>query len=41
MKEVLAEAFSKKEEPAEIEPTNIDLEAEPQAEPQPTVEAQK
>ena len=41
MKEVLAEAFSKKEEPAEIEPTNIDLEAEPQAEPQPTVEAPK
>lgn len=39
MKEVLAEAFSKKEEPAEIEPTNIELEAEPQAEPQPTVEA--
>lgn len=30
MKEVLAEAFSKKEEPAEIEPTNIELEAEPQ-----------
>ena len=41
MKEVLAEAFSKKEEPAEIEPTSIDLEAEPQAEPQPTVEAPK
>ena len=41
MKEVLAEAFSKKEEPAEIEPTNIELEAEPQAEPQPTVEAPK
>ena len=41
MKEVLAEAFSKKEEPAEIEPTNIELEEEPQAEPQPTVEAPK
>lgn len=41
MKEVLAEAFSKKEEPAEIESTNIELEAEPQAEPQPTVEAPK
>lgn len=41
MKEVLAEAFSKKEEPAEIEPTNIELEAEPQTEPQPTVEAPK
>ena len=37
MREVLAEAFSKKEEkteePTEIEPTNIDLEAEPQPEP--------
>lgn len=43
MKEVLEECFSspKVEEPAEIEPTNIDLEAEPQAEPQPTVEAPK
>lgn len=41
MKEVLAEAFSKKEEPAEIESTNIELEEEPQAEPQPTVEAPK
>lgn len=41
MKEVLAEAFSKKEEPAEIEPTNIELEEEPQTEPQPTVEAPK
>ena len=49
MREVLAEAFSKKEEkteePTEIEPTNIDLEAEPepvvepsepQTEPEPT-----
>lgn len=41
MKEVLAEAFSKEEKPAEIEPTNIELEEEPQAEPQPTVEAPK
>lgn len=41
MKEVLAEAFSKKEEPAEIEPTNIELEEEPQTEPQPTVETPK
>ena len=41
MKEVLAEAFSKKEEPAEIEPTNIELEEEPQTEPQPSVEAPK
>ena len=49
MKEVLAEVFSKKEEvveePTEIEPTNIDLEEQPQAEPtpepQPTVEEPK
>lgn len=49
MKEVLAEAFSKKEEaqtePQEIEPTNIDLEeqtpSEPTPEPQPTVEEPK
>ena len=49
MKEVLAEVFSKKEEvveePQEIEPTNIDLEEQPQAEPtpepQPTVEEPK
>lgn len=46
MKEVLAEVFSKKEEvveePQEIEPTNIELEEQPQGEPipepQPTVE---
>ena len=41
MKEVLAEAFSKKEEaqtePQEIEPTNVELEEQPQAEPQPQV----
>ena len=49
MKEVLAEVFSKKEEaveePTEIEPTNVDLEEQPQAEPtpepQPTVEEPK
>lgn len=49
MKEVLAEVFSKKEEvveePQEIEPTNIELEEQPQAEPtpepQPTVEEPK
>lgn len=41
LKNILKDTFSKKEEPAEIEPTNIDLEAEPQAEPQPTVEAPK
>lgn len=44
MKEVLSEVFTSAqmaEEPAEIEPTNIELEAEPQAEPQPTVEAPK
>ena len=42
LRNVLKEFFtSKKEEPAEIEPTNIELEAEPQAEPQPTVEAPK
>ena len=41
LKNILKDTFSKKEEPVEIEPTNIDLEAEPQAEPQPTVEAPK
>ena len=42
LRNVLKEFFtSKKEEPAEIEPTNIELEEEPQAEPQPTVEAPK
>lgn len=49
MKEVLAEVFSKKEEvveePQEIEPTNIELEEQPQSEPtqepQPTVEEPK
>ena len=41
LKNILKDTFSKKEEPAEIEPTNVDLEAEPQAEPQPTVEAPK
>ena len=49
MKEVLAEVFSKKEEvveePTDIEPTNVDLEEQPQAEPtpepQPTVEEPK
>lgn len=41
LKNILKDTFSKKEEPAEIEPTNIDLEAEPQAEPQPTEEAPK
>lgn len=49
MKEVLAEVFSKKEEvveePQEIEPTNIELEEQPQAEPtpepQPTMEEPK
>ena len=49
MKEVLAEVFSKKEEvveePTEIEPTNVDLEEQPQTEPtpepQPTVEEPK
>ena len=43
MKEILEECFSspKVEEPTEIEPTNIDLEAEPTPEPQPTVEAPK
>ena len=49
MKEVLAEVFSKKEEvveePTEIEPTNIDLEEQPQVEPtpepQPTAEEPK
>jgi hypothetical protein len=30
MKEVLSEVFTKTEEPTEIEPTNIDLEAEPE-----------
>lgn len=39
LKNILKDTFSKKEEPAEIEPTNIELEEEPQAEPQPTVEA--
>lgn len=40
MKEVLEECFSspKVEEPAEIEPTNIELEEQPQAEPQPTAQ---
>ena len=41
LKNILKDTFSKKEEPAEIEPTNIELEEEPQAEPQPTVEAPK
>lgn len=41
LKNILKDTFSKKEEPAEIEPTNVDLEAEPQAEPQPTEEAPK
>lgn len=35
MKEVLSEVFTKTEEPTEIEPTNIDLEAEPTPEPAP------
>lgn len=40
MKEILEECFSspKVEEPTEIEPTNIDLEAEPQPEPTPQPE---
>lgn len=41
LKNILKDTFSKKEEPVEIEPTNIDLEAEPQTEPQPTVEVPK
>jgi hypothetical protein len=41
LKNILKDTFSKKEELAEIEPTNIELEEEPQAEPQPTVEAPK
>lgn len=49
LKNILKEAFSKKEEvveePTEIEPTNVDLEEQPQAEPtpepQPTVEEPK
>ena len=49
LKNILKEAFSKKEEvveePQEIEPTNIELEEQPQAEPtpepQPTVEEPK
>lgn len=42
LKNVLKDAFSKKEEENEIEPTNVELEAEPQAEPtpEPTVEPQ-
>ena len=38
MKEVLSEVFTKTEEPTEIEPTNIDLEAEPTPEPATTPE---
>lgn len=45
MKEVLSEVFTKTEEPTEIEPTNIDLEAEPapvaDPAPEPVVEEPK